>query len=69
MDMVYFNTMMDHIIRDNGERIKCMGKGSFIIQIRRLRMMVAFMKMIFMEKESSITKSKVKRTLLLMLAT
>ena len=27
MDMVSFNIMMDHIIRDNGERTKCMGKG------------------------------------------
>ena len=61
MDMASSNITMDHIIRDNGERIKCMGKENFIIQVRKLLMMEAFMKMIFMGKGSFIIKFRVKK--------
>ncbi len=69
MDMVSFNIMMDHIIRDNGERTKCTGKGNFIILVRGLLMMEAFMKMIFMGKGSFIIKFRVRKARLLMSVT
>jgi len=69
MALASLSTMMDHITKVNGGRIRCMEKGSCIIQVRRLLTMAVFMKMIFMEKGDFITRLRVWKKWRLILKT